>query len=104
MTGQTYGGPVVGVWQAMLEAGAADPEVAQWCDVHERRRRETTTQVIELALQRALDPRVLDGIWAAGSLEVYRKLTTQQGWTNQEWQDWFVDLIERVTAPSPGAR
>ena len=102
VTGQTFGGPVTGVWRAMLEAGASDPEVARWCDIHERRRRETTTQVIELALQREVDPRILDGIWAAASLEVYMKLTTQQGWTNQQWQDWLVDLIEQVTGTPAG--
>jgi AcrR family transcriptional regulator len=103
VAGQAFGGPVIGVWRAMLEAGASDPEVARWCGIHERRRRETTTEVIELALRRTIDPRILDGVWAAGSLEVYRKLTVEQGWTNQEWQDWFVDLIERFTADRDSA-
>src|SRR5689334_13990223 len=67
VAGQAYAGPLVGVWRAMLEAAASDPEIAQWCDVHERRRRDTTRQAIELALGRTVDPRTLDGIWAAGS-------------------------------------
>jgi hypothetical protein len=46
--------PLAGVWQATLQASATDPEIAQWCDIHERRRRETTAQAIELALQRVV--------------------------------------------------
>jgi AcrR family transcriptional regulator len=98
VAGHAFGGPVAGVWRAMLEAAGRDPEIARWCGIHEQRRRETTTEVIELALERPVDPRILDGIWAAGSLEVYQKLTAEQGWTNQEWQDWFVDLVERLTS------
>jgi hypothetical protein len=40
----------------LLEAGTADPEIAKWCDVHERRRRQTVTEAIELSLQRAVEP------------------------------------------------
>jgi len=100
VAGQMYGGPLPGVWRAMLEAGAADPEIAEWCETHERRRRDTTARAIEVALRRPLDPHVLDGIWAAGSVEVYVKLTAQRGWTNRQWQDWLVDLIERLSASS----
>jgi len=94
--GGIYRGPVVGVWFAMLEAAASDPEVATWCDEHEQRRRDTTAALIPMALDKAIEPATLDAIWAVSSMEIYAKLTRQRAWTHTQWRDWLTSTIQEL--------
>lgn len=97
--GGIYRGPVVGVWFAMLEAAASDPEVANWCDEHEQRRRDTTAALIPAVLGKTIDPSTLDAIWAVSSMEIYAKLTRQRAWTHTQWQNWLISTIQQLVPP-----
>ena len=97
--GEIYSGPVVGVWFAMLEAAASDPEVGIWCDEHEQRRRDSTAAVIPAVMDTSIDPATLDAIWAIGSMELYAKLTRQRGWTHTQWRLWLVGTIRQLVGP-----
>jgi hypothetical protein len=39
----------------------------------------------------------VDALSAIDSIEVYLKITTEAGRTNQAWQDWCVDAVQRLT-------
>ena len=101
LVGRIYGGPVIGVWSAMLEAATSDPQVATWAAEHEHRRRQTVATSLEMVFQHTVEPPMIDAIWALTSMEVYRKLTTEQGWTNLQWQAWLVQTVPHLVAP-PG--
>jgi AcrR family transcriptional regulator len=89
---------VAAIWAAMLEAAAGDPEIAAWCN-EEERRRHAMIEVVLSALQRDHDATATDVIWLVSGPESYRKLTAQRGWTPEQWADWVIDTIERVTTP-----
>ncbi len=90
--GRVYAGPVAGVWQAMLEAAANDPEVAGWCAEHERRRRSTLVAWLDANLNDLPDEPAIDAIWAVSSMEVFRKLTRERGWSIDRWAAWIVEM------------
>jgi AcrR family transcriptional regulator len=96
--GRIYQGPAIGVWFAMLEAAASDPEVAAWCDEHEQRRYDTLEASVATVFELTLDSPTLDAIWAVASIEVYAKLTRQRGWTPDQWQTWIISTIESLTS------
>jgi AcrR family transcriptional regulator len=68
------------VWAAMVEAGAGDPEVAEWCREHEERRRRELVNSLGLILEHPLDERTIDLAWALFSTEVFAKLVLERGW------------------------
>ena len=96
--GGVYAGPVAGVWRAMLEAAANDPEVAGWCGEHERRRRSTLVDWLGANLDHLPDDAAIDQMWAVTSMEVFGKLTRERGWTVGQWAQWMVGML-RVLAP-----
>lgn len=97
-----FAGPVTRVWAAMKEAAAGDPEVARWCSEHEERRRQTTARWLEPIYRRTFDDRTTDVLWALGSLEGFTKLTTERGWSAEQWGDWLVEQYElTLGAPPP---
>jgi AcrR family transcriptional regulator len=96
--GRVYSGPVAGVWQAMLEAAANDPEVAGWCVEHERRRRSTLVDWLAANLDTLPQDAVIDQMWAITSMEVFGKLTRERGWSVEQWARWMVDAM-RLLAP-----
>ena len=97
----TYAGPVMRVWSAMKEAAAGDSEVARWCGEHEERRRQTVASWLEPIYRRPFDDRTLDVLWALGSLEGFTKLTTERGWTAEQWSEWLVEQYELTLGPPP---
>jgi TetR/AcrR family transcriptional regulator, regulator of autoinduction and epiphytic fitness len=99
----TFSGPVTRVWAAMQEAAAGDPEVAHWCTEHEERRRQTIAQWLKPIYRRDLDDHTLDILWVLSSLEGYTKLTTERGWTTDQWADWLVKQYELTLGPPPAA-
>jgi hypothetical protein len=98
LVGRVYSGPVVGVWSAMVEAAARDPEVADWCDQHEQRRHDTLARVLEMYEASTPPQPVLDAMWAVGSMEVFAKLTRQRGWTEAQWVDWAVATFRKLAS------
>ncbi len=98
ITDQMWSGPLPGVWAAMLEAAASDPEIARWCDEQELGRREVARQIWQGLMDTTLDEQQLDAIWVVASVETREKLTRQRGLTTQQWQDWTVDVLQRLTS------
>ena len=96
MVGRVYSGPVLGVWLAMLEAAARDPEVAGWCELHEQRRHDTVARVLEMYEGWTPPEEVVDGMWAVGSMEVFAKLTRQRGWSMDQWAEWIVAAFRKL--------
>jgi AcrR family transcriptional regulator len=92
---------VAAVWAAMLEAAAGDPEIAVWCAEEEQLRHDTVCHVLD-ALQRTHDRTAEDLLWLASGPEAYRKLTGQRGRTPEEWADWVLEAVERLTDPVGG--
>jgi hypothetical protein len=84
------------VWAAVLEATAGDPEIATWRD-EEEQRRLTTVKVFLGALGHPDDDALADTFWLISSPEAYLKLTTQRGWTAEQWIDWVFTTIKHLS-------
>ncbi|MFF1611952.1 TetR/AcrR family transcriptional regulator [Amycolatopsis sp. NPDC058278] len=93
IAGRIYSGPVSRLWAALLEAGASDSEVAQWCTQLEAGRRTTIAEVLELVYGRQSDQRTVDIVWSLISIETYTKLCLDRGWTTEQWQEWAIEAI-----------
>lgn len=91
--GRIYSGPVIGVWSAMLEAAANDPDISIWCNEHEQRRYDTIVAWMSTIFPQ-IDAAASESIWAVSSMETYMKLTRQRGWTPEQWQEWLINTIE----------
>lgn len=90
-----------GLQLALREAAAADSTVALRLRDLEERRRGDVTAALELVAGRPLTARERDGLWAVGTVEVYRLLTEQAGWSSREYEAWLTDLVLRVLRPAP---
>lgn len=99
--GRVYSGPVAGVWQAMLEAAANDPEVAGWCVEHERRRRSTLVDWLAANLDTLPPDAVIDQMWAIASMEVFGKLTRERGWSVEQWAHWIIVMMKALAPDLP---
>lgn len=84
------------VWAAMLEAAASDAEIATWRD-EEEQRRLATVKILLNALGHPGDDALADTFWLISSPEAYLKLTTQRGWTAEQWADWVFTMIESLS-------
>jgi AcrR family transcriptional regulator len=101
LVGRIYSGPVIGVWSAMLEAATSDPQIATWAAEHERRRRQTVAATLEMVFGHTVEAAAIDAVWAVTSMEIYRKLTVEQGWSNSQWQAWLVEAVPHLIAAGP---
>lgn len=87
------------VWTAMLEAAASDPEVAEWCK-EEEQHRSAMIDIFLTGLGHKPSPVAADIIWLIASPEAYTKLTTQRGWTTEQWTNWISDMLTRQLTES----
>jgi AcrR family transcriptional regulator len=99
VVGELFDGEwMAGVWSAMLEAAASDDEVADWCADLEKRRRETTSEFLEVVVGRPLPEPLLDVLWVLLSPDAYTKLITQRGWSRRAWEDAMAETIRQLAA------
>ena len=96
---QQYTGPVLGVWTAMQEAAGSHADVAAACHEHETRRHQTTRAVLALIWDRDIDDHIVDAAWAAASLEVYRRLIHDRGWTPNQWRTYIITVTQALLGP-----
>jgi AcrR family transcriptional regulator len=82
-----------GVILALHEAAASDPELAQWRQAAEGRRRDDVEQAAALIAGRPVTRQECDGLWAVMAVEVYDLLTRLRGWTPQQYQRWLAGVI-----------
>lgn len=80
----------------MLEAAGSDPEIATQRD-EEEQRRLATVKIFLNALPHRGDA-LADTFWLISSPEAYLKLTTQRGWTAEQWADWVFTTIKHLGA------
>jgi AcrR family transcriptional regulator len=84
-----------GVILALREAAASDPELAQWRQAAEGRRRGDVEQAAALIAGRPVTRQECDGLWAVMAVEVYELLTRLRGWTPQRYQRWLAGVIDQ---------
>jgi AcrR family transcriptional regulator len=86
-----------GVWRAVMEASAADPEIDSWRLDLERGRRIDARRGVELMLGHEIDDVTADLLWAVLSPEVYLKFTADLGLTQDEYQSLVKEAFVRIT-------
>lgn len=89
-----------GVWQALVEAGRGDPEVAGWRLEMEAGRRSDVARGAAVVLGRALDDRQVTLLWLLYSAESYRKLVIDDGMSRDDYRDLLVDATARLVGVS----
>jgi AcrR family transcriptional regulator len=87
-----------GVWQAILAAASADPEVDAWRRELELGRRADVGHALGAIFGRPMPQQVIDGCWAVLAPEVYTKLTVDAGWTRAEYEGWVREVVKRLAA------
>lgn len=90
-----------GVHHALREAAASDATLAARLRDNEERRRTSVEQGLALVAGRAVSARERDGLWAVLSMEAYRLLTDQAGWTDQQYEAWVADVVLRLLDDTP---
>jgi len=92
---------IAGVHHALREAAASDATLAERLRDNEERRRVSVEQGLALVAGRPVTDRERDGFWAVLSMEVYRLLTDQAGWTDDQYEAWVADLVLRLLDDTP---
>jgi AcrR family transcriptional regulator len=82
-----------GLILTVREAAASDPELARWRHAAEEGRRANVEQAAALIAGRSVTREECDGLWAVMAVEVYELLTTQRGWSPQQYQQWLAGII-----------
>lgn len=85
-----------GLYLALREAAATDREAAARLADLEQRQRDDFARGLHLAIGRTVDERELEGLWAVGSVEVYRLLTGSCGWSDEQYEAWLADVLVRL--------
>jgi AcrR family transcriptional regulator len=90
-----------GLYLALREAAASDPDLAQRHREVEERRRVNIEQAISLITGRTATRQERDGLWAVLAVEVYQLLTGLSGWTPQQYQTWAATVVDRLLDKAP---
>jgi AcrR family transcriptional regulator len=85
-----------GLFVALQQAAAVAPEACRCLNELEERRRLDAERALALVAGRPVSRQELDGLWAIGIPEVYRCLTGPSGWTDQEYEEWSVHVLNRL--------
>lgn len=92
-----------GVWRAIMEAAAGDPEVEGWRIELERGRRLDLRRSLALILGRDLDTPTIDLLWVLLGPETYLKLVGDAGYGREQYEQFLLDAVERIL-PRPWRR
>jgi AcrR family transcriptional regulator len=87
-----------GVWQALVEAASADPEVDGWRLELEQRRHAQIADSITLVLGEAPDDDLTSLVWVLYSSDTYLRLVHDRGYTLAEYEAFLVDATARLVA------
>lgn len=87
-----------GIQQALREGAANDAGsgLAARLIEGEERRRTNVEEGVELVAGRPVSDTERDGIWAVLSMEVYRLLVAQSGWSAARYEEWLGETIIRL--------
>ena len=86
----------IGVWQAILEAAAGDPEVDGWRADLEAGRRVEIHRSVEAIAGGAVDEVVVDAVWALLGPETYRKLTADRSMDRAAYEAFVREVLRRL--------
>jgi AcrR family transcriptional regulator len=85
-----------GLFVALQQAGAVEPEARRCLNELEERRRLDAEQALALVAGSPVSRQEIDGLWAIGIPEVYRCLTGSCGWTDQQYEKWSAHIVNRL--------
>ncbi len=88
-----------GVWSALIEAAAADPEIDGWRQELERGRRIEVARSVRAVLGTDVDEITIDLAWAMVGPEVYLKVTTDLGRSRKGYETFLREGFSRLIAP-----
>ena len=94
--------PIVRV---ILEAAPSEPGVAAlWHEITERRAANMRTFIADLAQASPLrdglsQDKAADIVWTLNSTDVYLLMTSDRGWSPEEFEEWLGDAWERLLLP-----
>jgi AcrR family transcriptional regulator len=94
-----------GIRKALREGAAGDAEagLSDRLTEGEERRRINVEQGLQLVAGRSVSDTERDGIWAVLSMEVYRLLVEQSGWSASRYEEWLAETIVRLLGPGEGS-
>ncbi|MBX7159134.1 MAG: TetR/AcrR family transcriptional regulator [Acidimicrobiia bacterium] len=82
--------------RVLREAAASDAGLGQELREAEQRRRTNVDQGAALVAGRPVTETERDGLWAVLSMEVYQLLVGTAGWSEEEYEEWLTDTIDRL--------
>ena len=85
-----------GVWLAIVEAAAADEEVAGWRNDLERGRRVEVTHAAERVFGGPLDDDLITMLWVLYGPETYLKLVVDEGQSRDDYEAFLVRVSQRL--------
>jgi len=94
--------PIVRV---ILEAAPSEPGVAAlWHEITERRAANMRTFIADVAQASPLrdglsQDKAADIVWTLNSTDVYLLMTSDRGWSSEEFEEWLGDAWERLLLP-----
>jgi AcrR family transcriptional regulator len=93
-----------GIQQALREGAASDPAsgLSERLTEGEERRRINVEQGLQLVAGRPVSDTERDGIWSVLSMEVYRLLVHQSGWSASRYEEWLAETIVRLLESGKG--
>jgi AcrR family transcriptional regulator len=92
-----------GLFLALREAAVGDPALASRLAELEEARRSNATEALTLVAGHAVAEEQRDGLWAIGSVEVFRLLTQESGWNTERYAAWLADILVRQLSPDQPA-
>ena len=82
------------IQRVLDEAAVSDPLAAARLQVREQARWTEVRWAMSLVLATPdPDPVLVDGVWTLASRDVWLKLVGQRGWSAEQWQSWFVQVV-----------
>lgn len=85
---------IAGVYLALREGAASDPDLAERLREGERRRRVDVEEGATLFTGRPVGREVCDGLWAVLAVDVYQLLTDLRRWSQDEYETWLADVVD----------
>ena len=86
----------VAVENLLRHVAPTDDEIAELSRTFRERRRLDTEAAFTLIMGRAPTPAERDGFWAIASPETYLLLVEQSGWTDEQYEAWLAETLERL--------
>lgn len=85
-----------GVWLAVVEAAASDPEIDRWRRELEDGRRAEVRRAAAHVLGRSPDDQLVTMIWLLFGPEAYLKLVRDDGLSRADYQRFLIRSLERL--------